>query len=107
MSSYTNEYSKLPQEILTLHHYKDVDDTVAPLVNQVKELQAQGKYNKVNEIIKSRPELNLQQYVFSAEDWNALEEETRNLEIMAKSKSQQIYYQTEEPDGGDCNVWIG
>ena len=49
----------------------------------------------------------LQPYVFGAENWNALEEETRNLEILAKSKKQQIFYQLEEPDGGDCNVWIG
>lgn len=107
MSSYTNEYSGLPTRLLTLHHYKDVDDTVAPLVNQVKELQAQGKYDKVNEIVKSRPDLNLQQYIFSAENWNALEEETRNLEILSKSKKQQIFYQEDEPDGGECNVWIG
>lgn len=107
MASYTNEYSKLPEELFTLHHYKDVDDTVAPYVNQIKILQEQGKYDRVNEIIKSRPELNLQQYAFGAESWNALEEETRNLEILAKSKKQQIFYQDEEPDGGDCNVWIG
>ena len=43
MASYTNEYSRLPNEILTLHNYKDVDDTVAPYVNQIKILQAQGK----------------------------------------------------------------
>ena len=56
MASYTNEYSRLPNEILTLHNYKDVDDTVAPYVNQIKILQAQGKYDKVNEIMKSHPE---------------------------------------------------
>ena len=75
--------------------------------NQIKILQEQGKYDRVNEIIKSRPELNLQQYAFGAESWNALEEETRNLEILAKSKKQQIFYQEEEPDGGECNIWIG
>lgn len=105
MATYTNEYSKLPSELLTLHHFKDVDDTVASLVNQVKVLQSQGQLNKVNEIIRNRPDL--QPYIFGAENWNALEEETRNLEILAKSKKQQIFYQTEEPDGGDCNVWIG
>lgn len=104
MASYTNEYSKLPQEILTLHKFKDVDNTVAPLVNQIKILQAQGAYDKVNEIIKEYP--NLQPYIFGAENWNALEEETRNLEIMTKSKKQQIFYQEDEPDGGECNVWI-
>lgn len=104
MASYTNEYSKLPKELLTLHHYKDVDDYVAPLINQIKILQSQGAYDRVNSMISNRPDL--KQYVFGAEDWNALEEETRNLEILAKSKKQQIFYQEEEPDGGNCNVWI-
>ena len=104
MASYTNEYSRLPNEILTLHNYKDVDDAVAPYVNQIKILQAQGKYDKVNEIIKSYPEL--KSYVFGAEDAMALQEETRNLEILALSKKQSIYYQEEEPDGGNANVWI-
>lgn len=104
MSTYTNEYSKLPNELFTPHHFKDVDDTVASLVNQVKILQSQGQLNRVNEIIANRPDL--QPYIFGAENWNALEEETRNLEILAKSKKQQIFCQSEEPDGGDCNVWI-
>ena len=59
MASYTNEYSRLPNEILTLHNYKDVDDTVAPYVNQIKILQAQGKYDKANEVMKTHPELSL------------------------------------------------
>lgn len=104
MSSYTNEYSKLPEELFTPHNYKDVDDSIAPLVNQIKVLQAKGQFSKVNEIIASRTDL--QPYIFGADDWNALEEETRNLEILTKSKKQQIYCQSTEPDGGDCNVWI-
>ena len=104
MASYTNEYSRLPNEILTLHNYKDVDDTVAPYVNQIKILQAQGKYDKVNEIMKAHSEL--KPYIFGAEDAMALQEETRNLEILALSKKQSIYYQNEEPDGGNSTVWI-
>ena len=104
MSSYTHEYSNLPEKLFTPHHFKDVDDTVAPLINQIKILQSQGQYNRINEIIANRHDL--QPYIFGAENWNALEEETRNLEILAKSKKQQVFCQSEEPDGGDCNVWI-
>ena len=104
MASYTNEYYRLPNEILTLHNYKDVDDTVASYVNQIKILQAQGKYDKVNEIMKAHPEL--KPYIFGAEDAMAQQEETRNLEILALSKKQCVYYQEEEPDGGNANVWI-
>lgn len=104
MASYTNEYSRLPTQLFTPHNFKDVDDVVAPLINQIKTLQSQGQYSRVNEIIKNRPDL--QPYIFGAENWNALEEETRNLEILAKSKKQQVFCQAEEPDGGECNVWL-
>ena len=54
--------------------------------------------------MKAHPEL--KPYVFGAEDAMALQEETRNLEILALSKKQCVYYQEEEPDGGNANVWI-
>lgn len=104
MVTYTNEYSSLPLKVLELHHYKDIDDSVASLINQIKQLQSEGQYNRVNEIISNNPEL--QPYIFSAENWNALEEETRNVEILAKAKKQQVYCQLEEPDGGNFNIWI-
>ena len=71
MASYTNEFSKLPSEIMTRHYFKDIDNTVANEVNQIKILQAQGKYDKVNEIMKAHPEL--KPYIFSAEDAMALQ----------------------------------
>ena len=38
MAKYTNEYSKLPYQIMELHNYKDVDDSIAEIVNQIKSL---------------------------------------------------------------------
>ncbi len=107
MANYTNEYSKLPHQIMDRHNFKDVDNSVALLVNQIKTLQAQGKYDKVNSIIKSNKE-NLKQYCLSAEHFNALDEETRNLEILTKSKKQSIYYSEDiEPDVVSVSdVWI-
>lgn len=106
MAAYTNEYSQFPNQLLTLHNYKDVDDTVANEVNQIKTLRLQGKYDKINTIISQRPEL--KQRVFGAEAINLIEEETRNLEIYAKSKKQQIYYSDVEPDNAVLgDVWIG
>ena len=88
------------------HYFKDIDNTVANEVNQIKILQAQGQYDKVNEIIANNP--NLKQYVFGADDFNAIDEETRNLEILAKSKKQQIYYTDDEPDYAVAqDIWIG
>lgn len=102
--SYTNEYSKLPNEIMSLHHFKDVDDSVAPYVNQIKTLQMQGKYSEANTILANHPEL--ASYIHGADYINAIDEETRNLEIMAKSKKQSIYYQSTKPEWSIGDVWI-
>ena len=74
--NYTNEYSKLPNQVMTRHKFKDVDNSVAPLINQIKTLQQQGNYKKVNEIIQDNIE-NLSQYFISAEYINAIDEENR------------------------------
>ncbi len=107
MASYTNEYSNLPDRIMERHHFKDVDNTVADLINQIKILQAQGQYDKVNAIIKENKE-NLAQYALSSDYINAIDEETRNLEILAKSKKQSIYYSETEPEYAvQSDIWIG
>ena len=87
--NYTNEYSSLPYKIMERHYYKDIDNSVANEVNQIKELQAQQQYDKVNEILANRPDL--KQYVMGSDGINGIDEETRNLEIFAMSKKQQIY----------------
>lgn len=108
MPSYTHEYSKLPNELYTRHHLKDVDDTVGNLINQIKLLQQQGKYDKVNEIIEQNKE-NLQQYVFGSDTINAIDEEIRNLEIFTlEKKHRSIYYSNVEPETDFVNdIWIG
>ncbi len=88
------------------HYFKDIDNTIADLINQIKTLQAQGQYDRVNAIIKENKE-NLAQYVISSDYINAIDEETRNLEILAKSKKQSIYYTDDEPeDVVQSDVWI-
>lgn len=105
MASYTNEYSRLPTQIMKRHFFKDVDNSVADLVNEIKILQKNGAYDKVNNIIKSRPDL--KRYVVSSEHINAISEEIRNLEILAKSRKQCIFYQEDEPEAIYADVWIG
>ena len=105
--NYTHEYSKLPDQIMERHYFKDVDNSIAPLINQIKTLQKQGEYDKVNEIIQNNVE-NLSQYFIGSDYINAIDEETRNLEIFALSKKQSIYFQTDEPDLAEqSDVWIG
>ncbi len=107
LASYTNEYSRLPEQIMERHYFKDIDNTIADLINQIKTLQAQGQYDRVNAIIKENKE-NLAQYVIGSDYINAIDEEIRNLEIYAKSKKQSIYYEESEPEYAvHSDVWIG
>ena len=106
MANYTNEYSRLPYQIMELHNYKDVDDSIAEIVNQIKSLQSQGLFNQANRLVENNKDV-LGRYVFSVEAFNAIEEETRNLEIMCKEKKQSIYYNEEPSNPALYDVWIG
>ena len=105
MANYTNEYSKLPYQIRELHNYKDVDDNIAEIVNQIKNLQSQGLFNQANRLVENNKDV-LGKYVFSVEAFNAIEEETRNLEIMCKEKKQSIYYDEQPSNPALYDVWI-
>ena len=106
MAAYTNEYSRLPNQIYERHNFKDADDSIAPLIEQIKTLQRQGMYDKINELVKSKE--NLSRYVFGAEHINAIDEEIRNLEIFALEKKTSTHYADVEPDNAVFNdVWIG
>lgn len=108
MASYTNEYSQFPKQLMTLHHFTDVTDEIADFVGQIKYLQSRGLYNQAAKLIGLNQDL-LRKCFLSADYLNYLDEETRNLEIMAKSKNQSIYYQDDDPI--ECcltnDVWIG
>lgn len=105
MANYTNEYSKLPYQIMELHNYKDVDDDIAEVVNKIKDLQSKGLYNQASRIVENNKDI-LGRYVFSTENFNAIEEETRNLEIMTLERKQSIFYNY-KPDNPVLNdVWI-
>lgn len=103
---YTNEYSNFPNTLYTLHNYKDADDTIAPLVNQIRGYMASGNYDQARYFIDQNKAV-LEPYVLNMETINALEEEIRNLEIYAISKVQSIYITLIEPSAPEVNdVWI-
>ncbi len=108
MASYTNEYSQFPRRLMTLHQFTDVTDSIAELVDQIKYLHSCGQYGKAAQLIELNQNL-VSKCFLSAEYLNYLDEETRNLEIMSKSKNQSIYYQDDNPI--ECcltnDVWIG
>lgn len=108
MADYTNEYSSFPDQILTRHNFKDVDDSIASIVNQIKTLQANGEYSRAAAYIDMNKDT-LGPYVLGSEYLNTIDEETRNVEIYCKSKKQQIYYQDDEPakTAYQYDVWLG
>ena len=107
MADYTHDYSQFPSQILTRHNFRDVDDSIASIVNQIKLLQSQGKYSQAANYIETY-KATLGPYVLSSEYMNLIDEETRNLEIYARAKKQQIYYQTTEPGSSSYvnDVWL-
>lgn len=101
--------SQFPKHILEQKTFKDVDQTVLPLVNQIKTLQNAGDFEGANTIIENNKEL-LSSYMLSSNYLNFLCEETRNLEIFATTLTQNTLYQDSEPDSDmvDKNmIWIG
>lgn len=92
---------------MTRHSFEDADDTIASIINQIKTLQEEGEYSKAAAYIEANKST-LGQYVLGAEYLNTIDEETRNIEIYAMAKKQQIYYQDDEPDGYSSiqDVWL-
>lgn len=108
MADYTHEYSQFPDQLLTRHNFKDADDSIASIINQIKILQANGEYSRAAEFIELYKDT-LGPYVLGSEYLNTIDEETRNIEIYTKAKKQQIFYQDDEPNESTWknDVWLG
>lgn len=106
--NYTHEFSQFPDQILIRHNFKDADDSIASIINQIKKLQADGKYSRAAQYIKQNKD-RLGPYVLGSEYLNTIDEETRNIEIYTKAKKQQIFYQDDEPgeDIWENDIWLG
>ena len=99
MTEYENEFSQFPSKKITLHHFKNVDDTVAPVINQINELRSQGLYDQAARIIQNNSDI-LSQYVADAVTFRTWEEEIYNAQKYAKQVQQCVFLDEEEPD--DC-----
>lgn len=107
MASYTHEYSNFPTTIMEKSNYKDVDDTVAVLINQLKTFQQNNDYDSATLFIAQNP--SLKQYIIGVDSINKIIEEIRNTQIYAKTTKQTIYVQDKdnEPISAiDGDVWI-
>lgn len=103
--NYTNEYgSRLPYAPMNLHNFTNVPDGKAAVINYIKELQAQGRYDEAAALIQSN---NLASCMLTSEVINQMDEETRNLEIMCMSEKQSIFFTAEPPGFAiEGDVWI-
>lgn len=107
MSEYSREFSNFPSEKITKHNFKNVDDTIASIINQINSLQSQGLYNQASRIIQNNYDI-LSHYIVDAITFRTWEEEIYNTQKYARQKQQSIYFDASEEDfdGIEEDVWI-
>ncbi len=108
MAKYEREFSNFPSKKITKHDFKNVDDNIASVINQIKSLQLQGLYNQASRIVQNNFDV-LSHYIVDAITFRTWEEEIYNTQIYAKQKQQSIYFDEYEEDV-DCiegDVWVG
>ncbi|MDE6748897.1 MAG: hypothetical protein K2K21_07540 [Lachnospiraceae bacterium] len=107
MAEYENEFSQFPLKKITKHNFKNVDDTIAPIINQINVLRSQGLYHQASQIIENNQDT-LAQYIVDAITFRTWEEEIYNTQKYAKQVQQFVFLDENEPT--ECNegdVWIG
>lgn len=108
MTAMTHEYSDFPNRVYALHNFENVasaPNDVIQIITNIKSLVAEGSFSAAVALLENNKSI-LSPYWIDAEIINAIEEEIRNLEIYAKSQKQAYYYQDDEPDAIEGDVWI-
>lgn len=108
MATYENEFSSFPSKKITKHEFKNIDDNIADIINQINALRAQGLYNQAARIIQQNIDV-LSQYVVDATTFRTWEEEIYNTQTYARQKQQSIFFDEQEKDfdGIEGDVWVG
>lgn len=107
MIGYTHEYSKFPDELIEIKNYKNVDDTVGALINQIESYRREGNYLAAVELINHYGE-NLKKYVLDVSVINSMIEEIRNCQIRSLVTGQMLSLEEEEPiEVDDGFIWLG
>ena len=107
MSQYEHAFSNFPQQKITRHNFKNIDDNIAATINKINSLRAQGLYNQAAHVMEENRDI-LSQYVADAITFRTWEEEIYNTQKYAKKMQQVVHFDPAEPD--DCceeDVWIG
>lgn len=107
MLQYENEFSHFPQQKITLHHFKNIDDNAAGIINQINILRSQGLNAQAAQIIQNNKDL-LSQYIVDAVTFRTWEEEIYNTQKFAIQSQQSVFFDEEEPEYCEENdIWIG
>lgn len=108
MAEYSREFSNFPSKKITRHNFKNVDDNIAPIINQINTLRSQKLYNQAACIVQDNFDV-LSHYIVDAITFRTWEEEIYNTQLYAKQQQQSIYFdETEEDfDGIEGDVWLG
>ncbi len=107
MSQYENEFSDFPKKLITKHNFKNIDDSIASIINQINNLRSQGLYTQASLIIDNNKDI-LSQFIVDAVTFRTWEEEIYNTQKYAKQAQQSIFFDIEEPDYcEEDDIWIG
>lgn len=106
MAEYENEFSSFPANLITKHNFKNIDDNIAPIINQINSLRSQGLYNQAARIIENNKDI-LSQYIVDMITLRTYEEEIYNTQVYAKQVQQSVYFDLYEPNCMVGDVWIG
>lgn len=107
MSNFESEFSFFPKRKIIRHNFKNIDDNIASVINQINDLRSQGLYNQASRLIENNKDA-LAQYVVDATTFRTWEEEIYNTQMYAKKIQQAIYFDDKEPDYcEEDDIWIG
>lgn len=108
MAEYSKEFSSFPSKKITRHDFKNVDDNIASIINQINNLRTQGLYNQAVRIVQDNFDV-LSHYIVDAITFRTWEEEIYNTQKYARQVQQSIYFDKSEEDfdGIEGDVWLG
>ena len=108
MASYSHEFSNFPDQLITRHNFKNIDDNsgVSNLINEINSLRAAGKYDEAAKLIRTSSDL-ISQYIVDSTTFRTWEEEIWNGQVFAKQKQQVIFDGDDIPVGELGDIWIG
>ena len=107
MSKYTHEYSNFPDDLITLTNYRNVNDTIGELINQINSYRLDGNYAAA-QILISDYATQLKPYNLDMSIINMMIEEIRNSQIKSRIAGQFLSIEEDEPDDvWDNFAWIG